>query len=65
MMIFDFPSVSLQVFIKHEGSRISLIVDGISAQSQRIPGGTRTRIAGPLYVGGVPAAVTVNITKCD
>ncbi|XP_037539702.1 laminin subunit alpha-4 [Nematolebias whitei] len=51
------------VFIKHEGSRISLIVDGISAQSQRIPGGTRTRITGPLYIGGVPAAMTS--LSCD
>ncbi|XP_037833033.1 laminin subunit alpha-5 isoform X1 [Kryptolebias marmoratus] len=46
------------VFIRQEDSRISLIVNGISAQSQRIPGGTKTWIAGHLYIGGVPAAVT-------
>ncbi|XP_034391103.1 laminin subunit alpha-4-like [Cyclopterus lumpus] len=46
------------VFIKREGEKISLIVDGISAQSKRIPGGDRTRLAGPLYVGGVPASLT-------
>uniref|UniRef100_A0A8C2ZML6 Laminin subunit alpha-5 n=1 Tax=Cyclopterus lumpus TaxID=8103 RepID=A0A8C2ZML6_CYCLU len=45
------------VFIKREGEKISLIVDGISAQSKRIPGGDRTRLAGPLYVGGVPASL--------
>ncbi|XP_035512224.1 laminin subunit alpha-5 [Morone saxatilis] len=46
------------VFIKREGDKISLIVDGISAQSKKIPGGDRTRITGPLYVGGVPASLT-------
>lgn len=51
-------SVSLQVFIKREGEKISLIVDGISVQSKRIPG-DRTRLSGPLYVGGVPPSVTV------
>lgn len=51
--------VSLQVFIKREGEKISLIVDGISAQSKRLPGGDRTRLTGPLYVGGVPPSLTV------
>ncbi|XP_013886048.1 laminin subunit alpha-5 [Austrofundulus limnaeus] len=46
------------VFIRHEDSRISLIIDGISAQSKRIPSGTKTRISGPLYIGGVPAVKT-------
>ncbi|XP_036961278.1 laminin subunit alpha-5 isoform X1 [Acanthopagrus latus] len=46
------------VFIKREGEKISLIVDGISAQSKRIPGGDRTRLTGPLYVGGVPPSLT-------
>lgn len=46
------------VFIKREGEKISLIVDGISAQSKRMPGGDRTRLTGPLYVGGVPARLT-------
>uniref|UniRef100_A0A8C4GGV7 Laminin subunit alpha-5 n=1 Tax=Dicentrarchus labrax TaxID=13489 RepID=A0A8C4GGV7_DICLA len=50
--------MSLQVFIKREGDKISLIVDGISAQSKKIPGGDRTRLTGPLYVGGVPASLT-------
>ncbi|XP_070695085.1 laminin subunit alpha-5 [Pempheris klunzingeri] len=45
------------VFIKRDGEKISLIVDGISAQSKRIPAGDRTRLAGPLYVGGVPASL--------
>lgn len=51
--------MSLQLFIKREGEKISLIVDGISAQSKRVPGGDRTHLAGPLYVGGVPASLTV------
>lgn len=50
--------MSLQVFIKREGDKISLIVDGISAQSKRIPGDKR-RLTGPLYVGGVPPSLTV------
>uniref|UniRef100_A0A8C4DLR4 Laminin subunit alpha-5 n=1 Tax=Dicentrarchus labrax TaxID=13489 RepID=A0A8C4DLR4_DICLA len=44
------------VFIKREGDKISLIVDGISAQSKKIPGGDRTRLTGPLYVGGAPGS---------
>ncbi|XP_027144166.1 laminin subunit alpha-5 isoform X2 [Larimichthys crocea] len=47
------------VFVKREGEKISLIVDGINSQSKRIPGGHRTRLTGPLYVGGVPASLTV------
>ncbi|XP_037629113.1 laminin subunit alpha-5 isoform X3 [Sebastes umbrosus] len=46
------------VFIKREGEKISLIADGIGAQSKRIPGGDRTRLAGSLYVGGVPPSLT-------
>ncbi|XP_069382509.1 laminin subunit alpha-5 isoform X2 [Paralichthys olivaceus] len=46
------------VFVKREGEKISLIVDGISAQSKRIPGGDRTRLTGPLYVGGAPPSLT-------
>lgn len=56
--------MALQVFIKREGEKISLIVDGISAQSKRIPG-DRIRLFGPLYVGGVPPSVTVNVQITD
>uniref|UniRef100_A0A8C9YW11 Laminin, alpha 5 n=1 Tax=Sander lucioperca TaxID=283035 RepID=A0A8C9YW11_SANLU len=49
----------LIVFLKREGEKMSLIVDGISAQSKRFPGGDRTRLAGPLYVGGVPPSLMV------
>uniref|UniRef100_UPI0037E9B905 laminin subunit alpha-5 n=1 Tax=Semicossyphus pulcher TaxID=241346 RepID=UPI0037E9B905 len=45
------------VFIKREGEKLSLIVDGISAQSKRIPGGEKTRVTGPLHVGGVPESL--------
>lgn len=51
--------MSLQVFIKREGDKMSLIVDGISSQSKRVPGGDRTRVTGPLYVGGVPPSLMV------
>ncbi|KAM3872260.1 laminin subunit alpha-5 [Diretmus argenteus] len=46
------------VFIKREGEKASLIVDGINTQSKRVPGGGKTRLAGPLYVGGVPLTLT-------
>ncbi|XP_075995809.1 laminin subunit alpha-4-like, partial [Genypterus blacodes] len=46
------------VFIKREGEKLSLIVDGISAQSKRLPGGERTRLSGPLYVGGAPPTLS-------
>ncbi|XP_053174071.1 laminin subunit alpha-5 [Scomber japonicus] len=46
------------VFIKREGERISLIVDGINAQSKKLSGGDRSRLSGPLYIGGVPASLT-------
>ncbi|XP_039878777.1 laminin subunit alpha-5 isoform X1 [Simochromis diagramma] len=45
------------VFIKLEGQKMSLIVDGISVQSNRISGRDRTRLTAPLYAGGVPASV--------
>ncbi|XP_047462931.1 laminin subunit alpha-5 isoform X2 [Mugil cephalus] len=49
------------VFIKREKEKIMLIVDGIDAQSKKMPGGERTRLTGPLYVGGVPSSLTANI----
>ncbi|KAM9785933.1 laminin subunit alpha-5 [Neosynchiropus ocellatus] len=45
------------VFIKREGEKMSLIVDGINAQSKRVPGGERSRLTGPLYVGGLPPSL--------
>lgn len=48
-----------QVFIKHEGEKISLIVDGINVQSKRIPAADRAHVTGTLYVGGVPSSLTV------
>ncbi|XP_037333672.2 laminin subunit alpha-5 isoform X2 [Pungitius pungitius] len=47
-----------RVFIKRQGEKISLILDGIDAQSKRIPGGDGTRLSGlSLYVGGVPPSL--------
>ncbi|KAM6924368.1 laminin subunit alpha-5 [Xenentodon cancila] len=45
------------VFIKHEAQKISLIVDGISAQSKRLARADRTPIIGSLFIGGAPASV--------
>lgn len=45
------------VFVKRDGEKLSLIVDGVSAQSRRIPTGVRTHLSGPLCVGGVPASL--------
>lgn len=45
--------------MKRDGEKLSLIVDGISAQSRRIPTGVRTHLSGPLCVGGVPASLMV------
>lgn len=56
--------MSRQVFVRREGEKVSLIVDGIGAQSKRIPGGDRTRLSGPLYVGGVPPSLTVKHPEC-
>ncbi|XP_051914619.1 laminin subunit alpha-5 isoform X3 [Hippocampus zosterae] len=42
------------VFIKRDTDKVSMIVDGISAQSKKLPAGDRTRISAPLFVGGVP-----------
>ncbi|XP_037101771.1 laminin subunit alpha-5 isoform X1 [Syngnathus acus] len=42
------------VFIKRDKDKINMIVDGVDAQSRKIPTGDRTRISAPLYVGGVP-----------
>ena len=53
------PPFVMQVFIKHEGEKLSLIVDGINAQSKRFPAAERTRLHGPLYVGGAPPALLV------
>nr|XP_033943330.1 laminin subunit alpha-5 isoform X2 [Pseudochaenichthys georgianus] len=44
------------VFIKREGGKISLIVDGIGAQSKKVPGRDRTHVTGPVYIGGSPTA---------
>ncbi|XP_015258525.1 PREDICTED: laminin subunit alpha-5, partial [Cyprinodon variegatus] len=45
------------VFIKHEGNKIILTVGGISVRSKRIPGGSKMRITGPLFIGGIPASI--------
>lgn len=51
--------VRLQVFVKRDGEKMSLVVDGISSQSRRIPAGVATHLYGPLHVGGAPAAQLV------
>nr|XP_057906923.1 laminin subunit alpha-5 isoform X1 [Doryrhamphus excisus] len=46
------------VFIKRDADKVSLVVDGVNAQSRRIPAAERTRLIGPLYIGGVPLSLT-------
>ncbi|XP_030589628.1 laminin subunit alpha-5 isoform X2 [Archocentrus centrarchus] len=46
------------VFLKREGQKVSLIVDGISVQSKQIRGRDWTPLTGPLYVGGAPPHLT-------
>lgn len=46
------------VFVKREGEKMTLVVDGISAQSKRIPGGDKTKLSGPLYIGGLPPTLS-------
>lgn len=54
--------VCVQVFIKRDGQKISLIVDGINAQSKRVPAGDWPGLTSGLYVGGVPSALRVKQT---
>ncbi|XP_077572690.1 laminin subunit alpha-5 isoform X2 [Stigmatopora nigra] len=42
------------VFIKCGTDKVSMVVDGLSAQSRKIPAGYRVPVSTPLYVGGVP-----------
>lgn len=51
--------VCVQVSVNREGEKISLIVDGINAQSKRIPSGDHSGLTSTLYVGGVPPALKV------
>lgn len=55
--------VCVQVFVKRAGEKISLIMDGINAQSKRIPSGDRSGLTSTLYVGGVPPALKVKQTS--
>ncbi|XP_055747285.1 laminin subunit alpha-5-like [Salvelinus fontinalis] len=49
------------VFVKREGEKASLIVDGINAQSKRVSGGEKPPLSSPLYIGGVPSAVASSL----
>ncbi|KAG7283457.1 hypothetical protein CRUP_035250, partial [Coryphaenoides rupestris] len=41
----------------------SLVVDGINAQSKRLPGGNKFHLSGPLYVGGAPLALLLKLNE--
>lgn len=45
------------VFVKWEGERASLIVDGINAQFKRVSAVEKSHLGGPLYVGGAPPSL--------
>nr|XP_009294934.1 laminin subunit alpha-5 isoform X1 [Danio rerio] len=42
------------VFVKVEGDRGSLTVDGIDTQNKRVSAGGKSMFAAPLYIGGLP-----------
>ncbi|XP_046895467.1 laminin subunit alpha-4-like [Hypomesus transpacificus] len=45
------------VFVKWEGEKASLILDGINAQFKRVSGGQKSRLRAPLHVGGAPSSL--------
>lgn len=45
----------MQVFVKVEGDRASLTVDGIDSQNKRVTGGGKSQFGAPLYIGGLPS----------
>ncbi|XP_061781861.1 laminin subunit alpha-5 isoform X2 [Nerophis lumbriciformis] len=47
------------VFIKRDADKMSLVVDGVNAQSKRVPASVRVRLMGPLYIGGLPPSLAV------
>ncbi|KAM6977721.1 laminin subunit alpha-5 [Aplochiton taeniatus] len=47
------------VFIKQEGDKASLIVDGINVQTKRVAGRQRSQLSLLLYIGGVPSSLKV------
>ena len=49
--------MSPQVFVKWEGEKASLILDGINAQFKRVSGGQKSRLRAPLHVGGAPSSL--------
>lgn len=61
----QYGCVCVQVFLKQEGEKISLIMDGINVQSKRIPSGDRSGLTSMLYVGGVPPALKVTSPGCS
>ncbi|XP_034151886.1 laminin subunit alpha-5 isoform X3 [Esox lucius] len=53
------------MFVKREGEKVSLIMDGINAQSKRVSGGEKKPLSPPLYIGGVPSAITSSLLTPD
>ncbi|CAN9515277.1 unnamed protein product [Ophioblennius macclurei] len=47
------------VFVQRDAERVSLVVDGIGAQSKRLAAGEWSRLTGALYIGGFPPSLTV------
>ncbi|XP_036390362.1 laminin subunit alpha-5 isoform X1 [Megalops cyprinoides] len=49
------------VFVKREGEKATLIVDGISAQTRRVSGVERSPLIPPLYIGGLPSSLSSSV----
>ncbi|TRY84024.1 hypothetical protein DNTS_013565, partial [Danionella cerebrum] len=63
----DVNDVMCQVFVKVEGERASLTVDGIDTHSKRAAAAAKSAFGAPLYIGGLPAnhsAATAGFTGC-
>ncbi|KAJ8257343.1 hypothetical protein GJAV_G00184600 [Gymnothorax javanicus] len=45
------------VFVKREGERVVLVVDGIDVNSKKVPSGRKTPLRPPLYIGALPSGL--------
>ncbi|KAJ8408959.1 hypothetical protein AAFF_G00239800 [Aldrovandia affinis] len=49
------------VFVRREGEKAILVVDGINVHSRKVSGGEKSRLRPPLYVGGLPANLSSSV----
>ncbi|XP_061114000.1 laminin subunit alpha-5 isoform X1 [Conger conger] len=46
------------VFVKREGEKAVLVVDGINVHSRKVPNGEKSPLRPPLYIGGLPSRLS-------